>query len=306
MYFKVYKKRILLISDKKNWSYDAIAQSLIKFNSSDDLILSHVSCKRNIDKIARIKKKYDFYFVLGWQNAVALPFLDKKRTLIGVHSHQSFDDRRTTPGHNVIASSKFVRYLSQFKSVNTVSARLKNVLNKSGIKATYTPNGVDVSVFCPKERVSSKLIACCVAAPKNDWNKGVNDIIMPACKRAGVKLICSSTNKTHNSNMESFYNKSHVYICASKSEGMPMSILEAAACGCVVISTRCGDIVRLVDNKSGFLVERSITAIAEKLVRCKDIVRWKKMSDSIRYNIESKWRWEINAPKWLGFIRSSI
>lgn len=297
--------KVLLISDKKNWSYAAIAQALIKFNTTD-LHLKHVPCKGKIEKIARMQKRYDVYFVLGWQNAKSLPFLDKKRTLVGIHSHQSFDNQQTKVSKDISPPPKLIKYLSQFRGVNTVSERLYGLLKKSGLKCTYTPNGVDTTIFRPGPR-SKTFTVSCVAAPKNDWNKGVRKIIIPACRNKKVRFLNHGTNNTTNSDMAKFYNRSHCYVCASRSEGMPMSILEAAACGCVIVSTPCGDIVNLIqDEQNGFLVQREISDIARVLGQLKrnpDL--WKRMSSNVRKTIEDGWSWKLNAPKWIDFIRDT-
>jgi glycosyltransferase involved in cell wall biosynthesis len=51
------------------------------------------------------------------------------------------------------------------------------------------------------------------------------------------------------------YSRSKVWIVASKSEGFSMPVLEAMACGCVVVATKCGgpnDLIK--DGVNGFLV----------------------------------------------------
>lgn len=293
--------QVLLISDKKNWSYAAICQGVMKFNNNPDIKFKHVSCKGGIDKIKSLRKRFDLYFVLGWQNTKSLPFLDKSRTLVGVHSHQSFDSKKTTPSKDVIPDNTSIRYLSQFLGVNTVSLRLHDIMESVGLENTYTPNGVDTDIFVPKDK-PRKWSACCVAAKKNYWNKGVTSFIKPACDIAGFSLMTLGENKTDNKDMPGFYNQAHVYICASLSEGMPMSILEAGACGCVIVSTRCGDITCLVKNgENGFLVDRKIEEIANSLDKVKN-GRFNDISKSIRDDIYTDWSWKTNADKWIKFI----
>ncbi len=298
--------KILLISDKKNWSYAAIAEGVIKFNDNSDIKFRHISCKGNVDKIKSLKKKYDFYFVIGWQNTRSLPFLNPRKTIVGVHSHQSFDSKRTTPNRDILPSKSNVAYLSKFLAVNTVSLRLHNIMTLSGIRHSYTPNGVDTDIFRSQER-PKKYVACCVAAEKNYWNKGVTDFIIPACKKAGFSFITLGKNKIINKNMSLFYNKSNVYICASLSEGMPMSILEAGACGCAIVSTRCGDIIHLINNGvNGFLVDRNIREIRVSLEKLKDMNCFCRMSKTIRDDIVRDWSWKVNAPKWIRFLEHYV
>jgi glycosyltransferase involved in cell wall biosynthesis len=64
------------------------------------------------------------------------------------------------------------------------------------------------------------------------------------------------------------YSRSIVWIIASKSEGFSIPALEAMACGCVVVATKCGgpsDIIR--DGENGFLVEvGNVNQIVDKVL----------------------------------------
>jgi hypothetical protein len=305
------KVKILLISDKSNWAYASIARAIVKYNTDDSLEFSHVSCKGRYKKIRNMASAFDFYFVLGWQNYRSIGFLDRDRTLVGIHSHQSFDSKnRTTPESDFEPADKIIRHLSSFKAVNAVSKRLFRLFSKKGLKVSYTPNGVDTDLFCndwdtrPKE-----LIVSCAMAQKHDYNKGVTEIIKPACKKAGVKMISVSLEKgfVSHEKMPSFYRKSNCYVCASRSEGMSLSVLEAASCGCAIISTRCGDIPRLVVNgKNGFLIDRNIDSLYQCLSCLKD--RPDELSDlnrNIRNSIVKDWDWSRNIGYWIRFIKEN-
>ena len=59
-----------------------------------------------------------------------------------------------------------------------------------------------------------------------------------------------------NKNVKSFYEKAKIFVIPSLFEGMPMTILEAMACSCVVISTKTAGGNKLIENnKNGVLVE---------------------------------------------------
>ena len=60
--------------------------------------------------------------------------------------------------------------------------------------------------------------------------------------------------------------KTHVLLLASKSEGLPMCVIEAQSMGIPVLSTDVGGVSEIITNGvNGFLLERSIEAFSEKM-----------------------------------------
>jgi Glycosyltransferase len=76
--------------------------------------------------------------------------------------------------------------------------------------------------------------------------------------------------RTHEE-MVPFYQGLDAYICASRTEGGPHPILEASACAVPVISTRVGVAPELIsDEVNGILIERTMPAIREAVIRLRD------------------------------------
>jgi len=304
--------KVLLLVDKLRWSYAAIAQALEKYNPYGDLKLHTEPIKKNEKHIKKIYKKYDRFFVFGWQTYERINFLPKKQTLIGIHSYHGWDDRKTTPDNKneIHPPRKLVDFLNGFPRVNAVSKQLTDVFQRAGVKKiVYTPNGVDVEMFKPMHKPHRGFVVGYSGSKAHDWRKGVSQFIKPATKKARVDLkiaMLSSGDYIDLKNMPAFYNELDTYVCASSSEGFSLSVLEAAACGCPIISTKVGGCVNLIqDGKNGFLVDRDVNAIKDKIVLLKENEDLRqKISEQMVKDVKKKWSWSIRATDWINFIRA--
>lgn len=302
--------KLLILIDKLNWAYHSIAKCIQKYNRTD-VNIDVLPIKGNVSSIKKIYKKYDCVFVMGWQNYSLVEFIPKNITITGVHSFHSWDKGKTTPDKSAIPPTTLIKFLSKFNRVNVVSQRLFEVFQKSGLDVVYTANGVDTDIFkCMCDRPIGKTITVGYSGSKaHDWRKGVSQFILPAAKQSKVnaKLAMANTDQYISlSKMYKFYNKIDCYICASSSEGMSLSVLEAAACGCPIITTRCGGSTEIIkEGKTGFFVNRTVNDIVDKINILKNIDLLKQMSDATVKDIKENWGWNVRASKWIDFVEGS-
>lgn len=88
--------------------------------------------------------------------------------------------------------------------------------------------------------------------------------------------------------------KVDTFILPSHCEALPMSILEAMACGKAIISTKVGAIPEIISENNGILVEaKNITEIAEAIIKCCEDDLWMQKVYSVNidkifnfYNME--------------------
>ena len=301
--------KVLLLPDRLNWAYHSIALALVKFNNDADLVFDIEPVKKNIGRIKSIYKTYDVFLVMGHQTYESVTFLPKSQTLVGIHSHHQFDDRKTTPDIDINPPKQLLDDLSTFSRFNVVSRRLFDLFKRNGSNNVWlTENGVDAEVFKPTSiRSERHLIVGYSGSKKHDWRKGVSEYILPAAKKAGVEskiAMLSTDNYIPLADMPSFYHDIDVYLCASLSEGFSLSVLEAASCGKPVISTRVGGCVDLIeDGYNGFLVDRDIDSMAEKIACLKDGQVYADMSRAARFKIEQEYDWSKKVADWYAFIK---
>ena len=317
--------RVLLVCDRPRWAYDAIAQALVKHNDDPQLILEIAYVKGG----AAALEGADLVFPLGWQLLAVcrpgwlpgsirfvelMPELERSRVVTGLHSHHGWDGGRSQPDRDVAPPRALVEFLRRCRGVNAVSQRLAGLFRRAGLPhVAYTPNGVDTGLFRPEAliRTTGPLRVGFSGNPKHDWRKGISEFIEPACRGLEVELKLAMPQTDHyvpHEQMPRFYNDVDVYLCASSSEGCSLSVLEAAACGRPIISTRVGGCEELIEHGlNGWLVDRSVEAIRERLAWClarRDAVR--EAGARGREVIEAQWSWAARAPAWLEFIRASI
>jgi glycosyltransferase involved in cell wall biosynthesis len=283
--------RVCLIIDKWGWAYDRIAQALIKFNKSEHKF-EVLAAKTDAKKIKR--SKADRFLVMGYQCWDKVDFLPKDRTFVGVHGHHQWDGHLTMPTEDVLPPNDLHEFLSSFRGVNVVSERLHRLFPY----AVYTPNGVDTDIFrrvvlptyCDNRRVVG-----CAYNPKHDWRKGVKDIIEPACDEDWVDVVLAPRNKTLHE-MPSWYNSIDIYVCASSSEGLSLSVLEALACGRVIVSTIRNEI------NTQIIVDRNPEALRLELFDSMDTPFLVAMSKKAEAEAKERWSWEKRCGAWIDFL----
>ncbi|MFW6130516.1 MAG: glycosyltransferase family 4 protein [Atribacterota bacterium] len=300
--------KILLLPDKERWAYDRIARSIVKWNNCDDVDIHVVPIKRNAKKIKNIYKKYDRTLVMGWQNYQLLKFLPKHKTMVGIHSFHAWDEGKSQPNHVVNPNKDLIEFLNKFQRINAVSTRLFKLFKKHGVKKIfYTPNGVDHKAFKPVNHKHKGFVVGYSGASSSDWRKGVSEFIIPAIKKSKtIPSIAMARDKTYvpMEKMPHFYNELDCYVCASSSEGFSLSVLEAASSGVPIISTRVSGTEELIiDGKNGFLVDRDVNAIADKITLLKKNKNLRqRIGGGMRKHVVNKYSWEKRAKTWIDFI----
>lgn len=112
--------------------------------------------------------------------------------------------------------------------------------------------------------------------------------------------------------LASYYAQADVFVLLSRWEGVPLSLLDAMAHGCVVVATNVGAIPELIDDgKNGFLVpdsgDEDVAAFAADVIE--RIARDTTGSAEIRRQaVETAWQysWEEGAKVMLSFLPEQI
>jgi glycosyltransferase involved in cell wall biosynthesis len=106
--------------------------------------------------------------------------------------------------------------------------------------------------------------------------------------------------------MVGWYDRSDVYLNASNIDNMPLSIIEAFACGLPVVTTRAGGIPYIVDDeRNGLLVDcEDHAGLARQAMRLLDdasLVR--RLTDAALDDVARRYTWEAVGPRWNALYR---
>lgn len=171
-------------------------------------------------------------------------------------------------------------------------------------------NGVDLDVFRLVTPIEQR-------APKVLWTgsemarhrKGYDRFIRPLEERLRARGIACETRlvdsvgdqKYSPRAMADWYNSGTVLVCASEVEGTPNPALEAAACGCTVVSTAVGNMPELIrDGSNGYLVERDFDALLKAVsAACTNYV---SLAREMQQDIQA-WHWRERSKNFFDLFR---
>ena len=92
---------------------------------------------------------------------------------------------------------------------------------------------------------------------------------------------------------------SDIYALLSKGEGFPLGLLEAMSCGLPCIVTNMEPFGEIVDEKTGFMVERkNMDSIVNAIMLLQNKERRKEMGEKARERVISNYSWGIIATKY--------
>jgi glycosyltransferase involved in cell wall biosynthesis len=94
----------------------------------------------------------------------------------------------------------------------------------------------------------------------------------------------------------------------SLSEGMPMALLEAMACGKAVVASRVGAITKVIEHRvNGWMIDSGdVSGLAEglkEILGCGDLRR--RLGRAAKQTIESRFSAEIMAKNYLEIYREA-
>lgn len=336
------KKKIALIIDSQGWAFHNIAKQLknILEDYFDIDIIPGDIFHGNMVKLFIYCQKYDLIHFLwrGYLSLIDNENMDNYIKSIGLKKEKFYDDyiknkviTTTVCDHLYLNETEFWRTCEIFKYVKnyiTTSQKIYDIYSE--LQEIKNPqviihDGVDLNLYKPQnlERFENvdKIIVGWVGNSEfidsdNDTDlKGLNSIIIPAIeelKEEGYNISLKTADRKNGvikqEDMPDYYKELELYVCASKTEGTPLPVLEAMACGVPIVSTDVGIVKEALGNEQSnyILSERSKEELKNKIKDlCENSQKLKMLS---KENLEQikKWSWENIAIQYKEFFENNL
>ena len=213
--------------------------------------------------------------------------------------------------------------LPQWDGAVCRNQELRTAMAKFNPTAACFPAGVDTDIFypLPDRKPHDKLVVgwCGNTGGKTNF-KGYREITEPLMTRCADHYEFQV--KTHAFDSESavgidvmreWYQGLDVFLCTSSADGTPNPPFEAAACGCLVLSTDVGCLTDWTDiRERGLLVPAyrneetagvTIEAFEALLARADEDREWLTVNAwGLACSIETEYSYKVLAPKILNYV----
>ncbi|MGM1048171.1 MAG: glycosyltransferase family 4 protein [Bacillota bacterium] len=300
--------KILLAPTVPGWAFDHRAK---------DLLSLHIKgIKFELKYLREIKNKDQFSYDLIYPMTLdGAKILNKEAGIplnmmaAGITSLRSIEKYRIDVQK---FDPKFIRLSKKLRGLNTASDEIVDLFTNQ-CKVYKTRVGINESLFKPdKKKKENKTFQVGwvgrIDKPEHRELKGY-DLVICALKDLDVKLDIRTFKENYvpRRKMVEFYQNLDCFICSSKSEHIPLPVLEAAACGVPIITTKVGIVPELIRHKkNGIVVSRNSEKIKQAVQYLMNNERERNaISDNIRKTIVDKWTWDKCKTDWEIFFKKA-
>ncbi len=189
---------------------------------------------------------------------------------------------------------------------SNVSVAVSREVQRWYPNSIYIPNGVNPSLFLPqkqKYREDREHIYILWRGRKN-FQKGL-EFLQKLEKTKNFKLLLPKKIVRYKT-LPKIYNQADVFVLTSRYEGMPLTALEAMACGLPVVAFRVGGLPDIVfDDFNGYLVPYGdIDALKDAIIRAYENRR--RLGRNGRWLVEKIFNWEYVAKRYKELYESLL
>ncbi|MEI8245808.1 MAG: glycosyltransferase family 4 protein [Lentisphaerota bacterium] len=267
--------KVLSVEFTPAWSWGLIFAEMKKHSAID---FNRVFLN-NGDRI-----KIEGHDMILSQNITLLKKLKERiRTVCRLGGNQNFDNANNL--------EPVLLEMSKCFCLIATNNKLYEIAKSVNDNAFMIPNGINLEEWTP---IKSDLdrpftVGFCgnISNPKYREYKGY-DFVSDACFNARIQLktaLYKENQIEHSQMRQLFYGQIDCIVHPTLGEGCSNTLMEAAACGIPIITTRCAGFhgEMMVDGKNVLFCERSVESIQEAIERVRDDKKLqKKLSSGAR------------------------
>lgn len=337
------KKKIAIIIDQEGWAFYnsavQIKKDLEKYYDID--IISMEIFQGNAVKIFILSKEYDLTYFM-WRGFISWIYSDASKSYIESlgYTYEEFEEEYlknnnivtlicdhlflNDEGHKLteFICNNVKGYIVSSKKLMDIYSQNPNIKSPSAV----IPDGVDLNLFKmyntskykdfyeKKEAVIGWAGNSKFVDENDDDLKGVQKVIKPAIDELlaegyNIKLDIVDRNikMIPHKDMPNYYNNIDIYVCASRTEGTPNTILEAMACGVPVISTDVGIVPEVFGTlQKTYIIERTKEDLKNKIINL--LTNRDELEKLSKENLEQieNWGWGKQTAKLKEFFDSIL
>jgi glycosyltransferase involved in cell wall biosynthesis len=296
------RPRVLCITDTQGWAYDLITDEL------EQTLGERYEFKRfPADRLGQLGAWGIREMALGcdvvycFSNVMppaVYDLLSVRPIVAGIHGDLNLEQ---------YAPQMTPELQSRFAALGVVNDNLRRRCLELGLndRVVVTHNGADVERFADPER-SRRRAGLPIRAGWAGWAnhsqgrvKRFYDRVVPGCRLAGVPLLAAERERSPVApeNMPAFYQAVDLLVCNSLGEGASGPVLEAAASGCCILSTRCGVAEQQVeDGRTGWLLDGTLEHLVDRLYWCRTHpTQTRAMGQAMAEHMRAEWTWAKRA-----------
>ncbi len=335
-------KKIALVIDTEDWAFANIARNIKEnlLNYYQFKIIPIANLENNVVKVLIEADDCDLIHFF-WRGVILqINSKEYQEYLKSINKDVNKFNKRylsnkvittNVPDHLFLEEDKIditKEIFSKCSNYYVSSKKLLNLYNNLDIE--YSPygvisDGINLNIFYPKRENKFKNIynrKIKIGWVGNSaWNnsnedyKGVNTILKPAINELieeGYPIETCFADKQEgmipHDKMVDYYDSIDILVCSSKQEGTPLPILEAMACGNIIVSTNVGIVQEALGKKqSNFILkERTKDCLKEKLV---ELINQRELFEELsKENLEriKKYDWKIISKKLKNFYDDAL
>ncbi|MBU5350632.1 glycosyltransferase family 4 protein [Paenibacillus lautus] len=300
-------RSVLLVADRPFWAFDHRAKDMM------NVPLKHIQYQLKYFPQVTLSDsdRYDLIYAMSLDIARKIHKLGVPLNKIaaGITSRRIFEKHMTDQKK---FKPEFITFIRELRGVNSASSEFIHAFQH--IRTVHkTPVGVNEKLFTPmkKNNPTPQLLKVGwvgrIDRIDNRELKGY-DMVISALKGLPVQLEIRSLfdNYVPRDKMVEFYQSLDLFICSSRSEHIPMPILEAASSGIPIITTKVGIVPELIkSHRNGIIVKRKSSAIREAVQYMIDHPdEGRAMGANARQSVLKRWKWTDCAKVWEQFFMS--